>query len=1483
MSITIDWKIWSDQEICEELPNLLSLVESNLNQFGEGLREKNSAAVRSLQTNLPSPREISAGVRSNELVTLALALDRLARQLPEDSPLEKTISLFHGAHELCRGGNGALSPTKAMRHMVINAVRAVLIHAMPTAKKGETDADSVLEQSRSLVRAAWGNLPAQVDLFINEMILDEFEQVRIELESDQTLHAEFVKNNIEAIQTMEIPTRLESTRNKWIEIGQHVAPQATRTALLSVRRPQKLSEVFTRDNRQKIGDAIIRGSVELLCEALSSAEEQLETNLRLRLNARTEYREPVSEVRFRGAQDRFFIEARDLLSRNDRSALTKFQNILRTRSGDDPCAKEWLAYAWSKFGTPGDKFEIIPLLQGALESEFYRPDRDWTARWNLACTLRTVETRQDESLDILLPVLENDIHAPEVFELCLLWALEQDREDVLPGLFPKAPYFEAHLLAALRDARAQELKQLNFNDHFRRINRILRDPDRVFPDPVERLDFDELDQLTMGFIDTSMVVAGIEWFKQRLSSGGEQYLFKNWECVAKLHEELHDFRSAWRCRQRQWNVTFRKRGLDTAIKTRTLESLLGWALQHDFESDALRILRESWQQLQMTASKVKFWEAKLSKAAPMDVAQPRVTTAKSSQAEPSYPGPANVGAGTERRGRDVAIGSATNVPVELSAQQAENIIQETAGSFTKITDYAGLVEKSLSAERLLLATCYKHPTLSPGIPRGIREILRLATQLKSGVGPEDAARISKQLLEQSKTLKNWGSQIPYELSDLIKACEKVAQNTATRFRVVSGINITPPDQLREFLATPSGADPYLTRIFCRLFNPSSDPVRNVQVSFVVSARGIQIRDEKIVLESLGAEQKQIVECEVRVTPEVGSQVEVDVLVSFEADGIYRSTRASGQIPVRPFLEEIPGKSYIISSPIGADRPDLFHGRDRELKELQSAFSDGQLQRLYFVNGVRAVGKSSLMKHLIARCGPEVLPVLIEFELMLKELPDIQTARLVQEMMMQIFDQTSKATDVSGFSYSIPNEEELRRAGPWRSFDEFLDHLRNRTGHRNILIGFDEMQFVVKRIAEHNHPLDDSFLSWLRAKVQARSHILVVCTGSEPYMLMRKRYEHEHNLWRHMDAYNVSFVSRSAMEQIACKPIEMCGVLWLPEALDRLWDMTEGHPWVIQVLCSRIVNYLNRERRRVIAPLDVDRASDEEARDNRVSELWWNESAGFLSSTHRQIAYLILQSQGAARKGVSESELTKLCHRAGIRTLGKYLEEMQALEVITEVRIADEPQWRIRGRYLEQYLNHRMKREILEAGGGFSAPVADRPVAIMLDWENVKICLSEKLEKLPTKEREKFGSRLNGQELAILFKQLAARHGKIQQYYAVANWELPSFAGDQRALKNAGYWPDISGSTKADASDHVLKEKIHYVLTHHPEIQVFVVGTGDGDYSETIRTVLSSGKQVVLWAVKEATSRVYGHFLTGPDRIQIEWLEDLIFPKSAAAQ
>lgn len=1472
MDTPVEWKPWSTGQIVSNLPRLINMVGASLEDFPEEYREKNQVVVKSLREKPPTIAEMREGVHDQALMTLGYALDLLGNICQRNKQrIELVLACYQGAHELFRGGNTTLHPTKPMRQILNSAWRALLLHETTQLKAGTVDAGAVLEEIKTFVVSAWGYVSSQMTLSINEMMLYNLESIRASVQDDTDFYEKFVRDNIETMLAMEVPTRLEKVQDQWEEIGRHVAPAATSIAVRTLKRPQDLSALLPKEVWNQLQQALGQADVNTLFQTLSRVEDDLETNLRLRLTAKPDYREPNLEIRYRGGPDRFFTEAHDLLLRKSPAALQKFQNI-HFRKSNEPIAKEWYAYALSRFGRETDIFDIIQLLEDAIALPSYNSELGWTARWNLACTLRKLSPRAHEALDVLLPVLENDDHSAEVFELCLLWTLEQEREEVLSTLLLKSPFYEAHLLSMLDylEAHQEEKNSPALQDHFRRLNRILRDPDHVFPDPMERLEINELDRLTRDFIETSLVPAGIEWFRQRVSYGSERFNWKNWECAIRLNERAGDMQAAWRCYRRQWQQT-RNKPLSPERKMPILRGLLSWAERNNFQEDALRVLRQDWQKTSMTDADVRMYEVRWGKA------PSGYNTGEGNKVGPSgssvVPTPPLVNGGSASPKADLLL------PVEINPVDAEQIIQREARKFTDVNNADMLADKAEDALRLIVAVAVKHHEVRSGVMDPMRAVIELAVSFHKGVSDQQAQELSKQMRDQLAPLQKQIQSLPYEITGLAEACQRVIQNMVTRVKGFPEIIISTFDSLKQAFDRPAPGESYPTRIVVRLTNPSAEEMRDINVAFTSPSSHIYFLEQSLMMVGIGPEGKVVVDVPVEVSSGVEEKVEVRVHVSYKIAGIVRSGTRAGYIPVRPVGPLIPFRErYMTDAPVTADRTDLFHGRDKELNDLQSTFAGGKLLRLYFVNGIRRVGKSTLMYQLMGCFDNETLPLLLNLQSALGE-SNMTTVQLVRQLIRLVIDQVRLRKDLSALSLAVPGPDVFELDPPWVVFQEFLETLQRQAGKSSVLLCFDEVQYLVERIANPNEPINDAFLAWMRGKVQEKSHILLICTGSEPYALMRRRYEH--TLWGNMQAYNVSFVERAAMEKIATLPVKEDGVTWLQEAIDRLWDMTEGHPWLTQTLAEKVAEGLNNERRRVVGPGDVSRAVDVAMLDDRYSDLWWNEKEGQVTATNRQIAFIILRNQSGSRQGLPESKLAEECQRSGIR-VSMYLDEMRALEVLTEIKEGNDPRWRIKGGFLEKYLMTLLHHEALE--NGLKRPSSsDQSLALMLDWENIKISLLNSLKKMPAAEAQSLRPRLAGAELAKRLLEAAAQHGVPRQKWVVANWDHATFNGDQAALRRERYMTDMSGETKADASDHVLRERIHNVLRDQREIGTYIIGTGDADFGEVIGTLQDQGKHVILWATKGALSGAFKHFLSGPDAIQIEWLEDIIFKQEAATR
>src|SRR5262245_22305797 len=209
MDQSLEWHLWSAEQVVDALPDLIATIESRLDDFPQEHREKNRAAVQSLKETPPAAAQIKDGSRSRELVTLGFALGVLGRWTAETGQVPEGLRLFQAAHEMFRGGNPLVRATQPMRQTLSNALKVLVLHEVTRCQAGETDAGAIQGVVLTFVRSAWGIVPPQLLLGVNELLLSELEGIRAAGEADAALHERIVRDNIEAVLAMEIPTRLE--------------------------------------------------------------------------------------------------------------------------------------------------------------------------------------------------------------------------------------------------------------------------------------------------------------------------------------------------------------------------------------------------------------------------------------------------------------------------------------------------------------------------------------------------------------------------------------------------------------------------------------------------------------------------------------------------------------------------------------------------------------------------------------------------------------------------------------------------------------------------------------------------------------------------------------------------------------------------------------------------------------------------------------------------------------------------------------------------------------------------------------------------------------------------------------------------------------------------------------------------------------------------------------------------------------------------
>ena len=401
---------------------------------------------------------------------------------------------------------------------------------------------------------------------------------------------------------------------------------------------------------------------------------------------------------------------------------------------------------------------------------------------------------------------------------------------------------------------------------------------------------------------------------------------------------------------------------------------------------------------------------------------------------------------------------------------------------------------------------------------------------------------------------------------------------------------------------------------------------------------------------------------------------------------------------------------------------------------------------------------------------------------------------------------------------------------------------------------------------------------LRSQI-AGGQLLCVFTGSLKFQQLRQVTDHP--LLGSWMALPVSFIGKAAMTDALRGPAQDIGVSFPDETVEYTWRLTAGYPWLVQVVGHECLRRLNRERRWVVAPEDVEEVA---ARDiltrDQYFEWWWD--ADQLTQREADLVEMLLRHQEAPGAGIrAGGDLAQLLPTLDRQSLMDSLRRLIDLEVLTEA----DGMIRIRALLLERWLSRRMQERgrlvIQRRTAGEMAPSgrpiprrSDDSVMMFVDHENLFAGLSDE-----------YGRRGAGfddlllQKLDWVIKKMLAqaeRYGELKSRVAVAVWDTSSWMAHMRPYSENGFHTPLPEKVKSpgdQVSDFKLQETIWLSLAgaDTADVGTIVLVSGDHHYLTVARQLRHLGKRVVLWGVRNHTDHDLKEF-GGED---FAWLPDLL--------
>ena len=247
--------------------------------------------------------------------------------------------------------------------------------------------------------------------------------------------------------------------------------------------------------------------------------------------------------------------------------------------------------------------------------------------------------------------------------------------------------------------------------------------------------------------------------------------------------------------------------------------------------------------------------------------------------------------------------------------------------------------------------------------------------------------------------------------------------------------------------------------------------------------------------------------------------------------------------------------YVIGDPVMGN---LFIGRKDIIRQLEEIWLEGIQLQSVVIYGHRRMGKTSILLNAANSLDNQVKVVYVN----LLKLGDVTQG--VGEVLMAISDEISKVVNIEP-----PHDDDLLKL-PERTFNRYFEKvIKNLSG--GLIIAIDEFEKIEDLIKAGK--ISPDFMGFLRGLVQTNSQVAFAFAGLHTLDEMTADYFQP--FFASVLPIRVGFLSRGATGQILANPaIEDFLLDYTPEALDKIYDLTYGQPYLVQLVGFHLVRLYN---------------------------------------------------------------------------------------------------------------------------------------------------------------------------------------------------------------------------------------------------------------------------------------------------------------------
>lgn len=371
------------------------------------------------------------------------------------------------------------------------------------------------------------------------------------------------------------------------------------------------------------------------------------------------------------------------------------------------------------------------------------------------------------------------------------------------------------------------------------------------------------------------------------------------------------------------------------------------------------------------------------------------------------------------------------------------------------------------------------------------------------------------------------------------------------------------------------------------------------------------------------------------------------------------------LSIRLYLEdefekiENPYAAYAEGGVVG--NAEMFYGREELIENMALAIQESHTQsKCVLVFGQKRSGKSSVLYHLKELLQKDKNLLILDLENIaaiigedLNQIGDSKTSLLNQilksiltELEYAIEDQVDK-----GFvplDIPIPSDQEFyTHPNPQQyfvdTFKSFKRQLSKQEGWSDVrvVLLIDEFQYIYARIVDGKIP--ESFMQSWKALLQA-NYFHAVLVGQDVMPKFKARFPNEFGTTQDE---RVTYLKPDDARKLIDEPIRIGGKQgesrYREQAIGRILELTAGSPFYIQMLCNRLVEYMNVKHAGLVTEADVEQVKNELIQD--VNALGLDKFDNLINSGDTSADAISDEDALKVLKAIADnSSRTDPCHR-----------------------------------------------------------------------------------------------------------------------------------------------------------------------------------------------------------------------------------------------